>query len=106
MRFTLPFMALATVFLVACEPYTPDTLNLPNPESIIIPNPATLDNSQLCAYAVKIEDAAVAWENYANSWIELVGKEPISFSQFASEYDDLEKLLEARRLTCVVETEE
>lgn len=106
MRFALPLTALATVFLVACEPYTPDQLNLPSPDAIILPDPAALDNKQLCAYAVKIENAAVAWEDYANKWIKLAGKEPISFSQFASEYDDLEKLLEARRLTCVVETEE
>lgn len=106
MKYALPIMALAAVFLVACEPYTPDALNLPDPENIIIADPTVLDNPELCAYAVKIEAAAIAWENYANKWIKLAGKEPISFSQFASEYVDLEKLLEARRLTCVVETEE
>lgn len=104
MRIMLPLMVLATVVLVACQTiYTPETLNLPKAEDVIVSAPTAMDNKELCAYTVKIEAAVASWETYINNYVKLAGKEPIAFTELVKEYKVLDNLLEARNLTCVVE---
>lgn len=107
MRIILPFMALATVALVACNgPIpTPDTLNLPDPSTIIMAAPTAMDNKELCAYAAEIDVALASWEKYVNTYVTAFGKEPVAFLELAKEYKILDNLLEARNLTCVIEEE-
>lgn len=48
----------------------------------------------------ELESAALAWEDYANRWLALVGREPVSIKALAAEQVDVEKIAEARGLIC------
>lgn len=79
---------------------TPDSVGLPDPESILIPDPGALPDAQLCAYAAELQAASDAWEAYANRWLALAGREPVSFAELAGENEKVAELLETRRVLC------
>lgn len=98
-------LILPLLFLAACAGGipTPQSAGLPDPDAILIPDPGALPDAQLCAYAAEVQSAADAWEAYANRWLALAGREPVSFAELAGERDEVAKVLEARRVLCVVE---
>jgi hypothetical protein len=79
---------------------TPTSAGLPQPGDVIIAQPGDLPNTQLCAYANDLEAAARAWTDYANSWLGLFGRDPVSLDAFLEAQEDAAKVIEARNLLC------
>ena len=82
---------------------TPMSLGLPQPDAVVVADPSMMDNTALCTYAVTIENSVAAWENYISIYLVAFGREPISLSDFVDAGDQVDALLEARNIFCVVE---
>lgn len=113
-RYLLIVPALAlTACVGACtnEPLpTPGSLELPNPEQVMIPSPGTLPDAQLCAYDAKITAAAEEWREYVDRWAEVLGYEPLGenkkLNAMLDESEEVAKILKARKVLCAVDAPE
>lgn len=104
-------LVLPAFVLAACtgactnEPLpTPGSVELPNPEQVIIPAPDTLPTADLCAYDAKVTAAAIEWRAYIEAWADVLGYEPGDYmaklDKLATEDERVERLLKARKAAC------